>query len=143
MIRRIIQKSIQSDLFKGKAIVITGPRQVGKTTLLEVLRTENNLDALWLNCDEPDIRLSLEKVSSTQLKAMIGKHQLVFIDEAQRVKNIGLTLKLLVDQFKEVQIVATGSSALELANEINEPLTGRKREYHLYPFSKCLSFFAL
>ena len=135
MIQRIIQKSIQNDLFKGKAIVITGPRQVGKTTLLEALRTENNLDALWLNCDEPDIRLSLENVSSTQLKAMIGKHQLVFIDEAQRVKNIGLTLKLLVDQFKEVQIVATGSSALELANEINEPLTGRKREYHLYPFS--------
>ncbi|MEI8075429.1 MAG: ATP-binding protein [Bacteroidota bacterium] len=135
MIQRIIQKSIQNDLFKGKAIVITGPRQVGKTTLLEALRTENNLDALCLNCDEPDIRLSLENVSSTQLKAMIGKHQLVFIDEAQRVKNIGLTLKLLVDQFKEVQIVATGSSALELANEINEPLTGRKREYHLYPFS--------
>jgi predicted AAA+ superfamily ATPase len=135
MIQRIIQKSIQNDLFKGKAIIITGPRQVGKTTLLEALRIDHNLNALWLNCDEPDIRLSLENVTSTQLKAMIGSHQLVFIDEAQRVKNIGLTLKLFVDNFKEVQIVATGSSALELANEINEPLTGRKREYHLYPFS--------
>lgn len=135
MIPRIIQKSIQSDLFKGKAILITGPRQVGKTTLLEALRIENNLNALWLNCDEPDIRLSLENASSTQLKSMIGKNQLIFIDEAQRVKNIGLTLKLFVDQFKEIQIIATGSSALELANEIHEPLTGRKREYHLYPFS--------
>ncbi len=135
MIPRIIIKSIQNDLFKGKAIIITGPRQVGKTTLLEALRSDHELNTLWLNCDEPDIRLSLENVTSTQLKAMIGKHLLVFMDEAQRVKNIGLTLKLLVDHFKEVQIVATGSSALELANEINEPLTGRKREYHLYPFS--------
>jgi len=135
MIPRIIIKSIQNDLFKGKAIIITGPRQVGKTTLLEALRSDHKLNTLWLNCDEPDIRLSLENVTTTQLKAMIGKHLLVFIDEAQRVKNIGLTLKLLVDHFKEVQIVATGSSALELANEINEPLTGRKREYHLYPFS--------
>jgi predicted AAA+ superfamily ATPase len=135
MIPRIIKNNIQNDLFKGKAIIITGPRQVGKTTLLEALRRDNKLNALWLNCDEPDIRLSLENVTTTQLKVMIGKHQLVFIDEAQRVKNIGLTLKLLVDYFKEVQIVATGSSALELANEINEPLTGRKREYHLYPFS--------
>lgn len=135
MIPRIIIKSIQNDLFKGKAIIITGPRQVGKTTLLEALRNDHKLNTLWLNCDEPDIRLSLENVTTTQLKAMIGKHLLVFIDEAQRVKNIGLTLKLLVDHFKEVQIVATGSSALELANEINEPLTGRKREYHLYPFS--------
>lgn len=135
MIPRIIIKSIQNDLFKGKAIIITGPRQVGKTTLLKALRNDHKLNTLWLNCDEPDIRLSLENVTTTQLKAMIGKHLLVFIDEAQRVKNIGLTLKLLVDHFKEVQIVATGSSALELANEINEPLTGRKREYHLYPFS--------
>ena len=135
MIPRIIIKSIQNDLFKGKAIIITGPRQVGKTTLLEALRNDHKLNTLWLNCDEPDIRLSLENVTTTQLKAMIGKHLLVFIDEAQRVKNIGLTLKLLVDHFKKVQIVATGSSALELANEINEPLTGRKREYHLYPFS--------
>jgi predicted AAA+ superfamily ATPase len=135
MIHRIIKNSVQTDLFQGKAIIITGPRQVGKTTLLETIRDENKLRALWLNCDEPDIRHSLENVSSTQLKSLIGNNQLVFIDEAQRVKNIGLTLKLMVDNFKEIQIIATGSSALELANEINEPLTGRKREYHLYPLS--------
>jgi predicted AAA+ superfamily ATPase len=77
----------------------------------------------------------LENASSTALKALVGDNELILIDEAQRVKNIGLTLKLLVDNFKEIQTIATGSSALELANEINEPLTGRKREYHLYPFS--------
>ena len=135
MIPRLIKNQIQDDLFKGKAIIVTGPRQVGKTTLLETLREENNLNGIWFNCDEPDIRLLLENTTSTQLKALIGEHQLVFIDEAQRVKNIGLTLKLLVDNLKKVQVIATGSSALELSNEINEPLTGRKWEYNLYPLS--------
>jgi predicted AAA+ superfamily ATPase len=135
MIPRIIKDQIKSDLFQGKAIIVTGPRQVGKTTLLENLREETQLKGLWLNCDEPDIRLLLENSTSTQLKALIGDYKLVYIDEAQRVKNIGLTLKLLVDNLKDVQVIATGSSALELANEINEPLTGRKWEYNLYPLS--------
>ncbi|MFZ4056633.1 MAG: ATP-binding protein [Ferruginibacter sp.] len=135
MIPRIIEHSIQNDLFKGRAIVITGPRQVGKTTLLEQLKATNQVKTLWLNCDEPDVRLLLEDASSTNLKALIDDYKLVFIDEAQRVKNIGLTLKLLVDNFKNVQVIATGSSALELANQINEPLTGRKWEYQLYPIS--------
>ena len=135
MIKRAIYQQLIKDLFKGKAIVITGPRQVGKTTLLQAIMKESERKVLYLNCDEPDIRPMLENASSTSLKALIGDNALILIDEAQRVKNIGLTLKLLVDNFKEIQIIATGSSALELANEINEPLTGRRREYHLYPFS--------
>jgi uncharacterized protein len=135
LINRAIYQQIIKNLFKGKAIIITGPRQVGKTTLLQAIMKESERKVLYLNCDEPDIRPMLENASSTSLKALIGDNALILIDEAQRVKNIGLTLKLLVDNFKEIQIIATGSSALELANEINEPLTGRKREYHLYPFS--------
>ncbi|SFF07940.1 hypothetical protein SAMN05518672_115100 [Chitinophaga sp. CF118] len=135
MIKRAIYDQIISNLFKGKAIIITGPRQVGKTTLLQAIMAQAEGKVLYLNCDEPDIRPMLTSVSSTSLKALIGDNTLVLIDEAQRVKNIGLTLKLLVDNFKNIQVIATGSSALELANEINEPLTGRKREYHLYPFS--------
>ena len=135
MIPRIIESSIRERLFKGKAIIISGPRQVGKTTLLKQLNEVGPEPALWLNCDEPDIRLLLEDATSTALKSLIGAHKLVFIDEAQRVKNIGITLKLLVDQLPGVQVVATGSSALELANNLNEPLTGRKWEYQLYPFS--------
>jgi uncharacterized protein len=135
MIPRIIEHSIQNDLFKGKAIIVTGPRQVGKTTLLEKLKVANKVKTIWLNCDEPDVRLLLENVTSTSLKEIIGDNQFVFIDEAQRVKNIGLTLKLLVDNLKNIQLIATGSSALELANEINEPLTGRKWEYRLFPIS--------
>lgn len=135
MIDRSIYIQIISNLFKGKAIVITGPRQVGKTTLLRAIMEQAEGKVLYLNCDEPDIRPMLTNASSTSLKALIGDNTLVLIDEAQRVNNIGLTLKLLVDNFKNIQVIATGSSALELANEINEPLTGRKREYHLYPFS--------
>jgi predicted AAA+ superfamily ATPase len=135
LIKRAIYQQIIKNLFKGKAITITGPRQVGKTTLLQAIMKESERKVLYLNCDEPDIRPMLENASSTSLKALVGNNALILIDEAQRVKNIGLTLKLLVDNFKEIQIIATGSSALELANEINEPLTGRKREYHLYPFS--------
>ena len=135
MIKRAIYQQIIGNLFQGKAIIITGPRQVGKTTLLQTIMKESKSKVLYLNCDEPDIRPMLENASSTSLKALVGNNTLLLIDEAQRVKNIGLTLKLLVDNFKEIQVIATGSSALELANEINEPLTGRKREYHLYPFS--------
>ena len=135
MVKRAIYEQIIQNLFKGKAIIITGPRQVGKTTLLHTIMKERDNKVLYLNCDEPDIRPLLENASSTSLKNLIGNNSLILIDEAQRVKNIGLTLKLLVDNFKEIQVIATGSSALELANEINEPLTGRKREYHLYPFS--------
>ncbi|MFN9710182.1 MAG: ATP-binding protein [Bacteroidota bacterium] len=135
MIPRFVHKSIEKELFKGKLIIVAGSRQVGKTTLLENLKKAYDQEVLWLNCDEPDIRLLLQDASSTQLKELTGEHKLVFIDEAQRVRNIGLTLKLWVDNLKEVQIIATGSSALELANEINEPLTGRKREYQLFPIA--------
>jgi predicted AAA+ superfamily ATPase len=105
MIPRIIESSIQNDLFKGKAIIVTGPRQVGKTTLLEKLKATNKVKTLWLNCDEPDVRLLLEDVTSTRWREIVGDNQLVFIDEAQRVKNIGLTLKLLVDNLKDVQLI--------------------------------------
>jgi predicted AAA+ superfamily ATPase len=116
--------------------MLTGPRQVGKTTLLKQLIVDMEATlVLSLNCDEPDICLLLQNVSSTQLKTLVGKHKLILIDEAQKVENIGLTLKLMVDNLPDIQIIATGSSAFDLRNILNEPLTGRKFEYHLYPFS--------
>jgi predicted AAA+ superfamily ATPase len=136
MIKRDILESIKSRLFRGKVIVLTGPRQVGKTTLLRQLTEEMDLNTvLSLNCDEPDICLLLQNVTSTQLKNLVGKHTLILIDEAQKVDNIGLTLKLMVDNLPDIQIIATGSSAFDLRNKLNEPLTGRKYEYQLYPFS--------
>ena len=135
MIIRKIQKTIESKLFKGKIIIITGARQVGKTTLLKMIAENYDKDKIYLNCDEPDIRSILTEATSTKLKEVVGKNKLVLIDEAQRVKNIGITLKLFADQLSDYQVIATGSSALELSNEINEPLTGRKYEFNLYPFS--------
>ena len=135
MIKRDLEQTINDRLFKKKVIVVVGPRQVGKTTLLQLVSNPSNKLKLFLNCDEPDIRRKLDLPSSTQLKALLGDAELIFIDEAQRVKDIGITLKLLVDSFPEKQLIVTGSSALELSNSINEPLTGRKFEYKLFPFS--------
>jgi predicted AAA+ superfamily ATPase len=122
-------------MFKGKAIILYGSRQVGKTTILHNLAKEFEGEHLILDCDEPDERLALENVTSTQLKNLFGKARIVFIDEAQRVKNIGITLKLITDKIKNVQVVATGSSALDMSSEINEPLTGRKYEFQIHPFT--------
>ena len=135
MISRKLLETIQNRFGKGRAILITGPRQVGKTTLLESLKKQVDLPSIFLNCDEPDIREQLTNATSTQLRQITGKNRLVMIDEAQRVKNIGLTLKLITDNLPDVQLVVSGSSALELADEINEPLTGRKYEYTLFPLS--------
>ncbi len=134
-INRELEPIIASRLYQKKAIIVVGPRQVGKTTLLNQISTSSDKQTLFLNCDEPDVRKKLELPNSTQLKVLIGKSELILIDEAQRVKDIGITLKLLVDNFQEKQIIVTGSSALELSNSISESLTGRKFEYKMFPFT--------
>ena len=135
LIIRKIKKDLENALFKGKVVILYGARQVGKTTLVKNIIEEYSNDSLYLNCDEIDVRQSLTDKTSTELKSFIGARRLVVIDEAQRVKNIGLTLKLLIDNFPEIQIIATGSSSFELSGQIKEPLTGRKTEFYLYPFS--------
>lgn len=135
MISRILTHRISDHFNRSKIIHIPGPRQVGKTTLVKHIAENSELPVLWLNCDETDIREMLYNSTSTKLKALIGKNKLIIIDEAQRVKDIGLTLKILVDNFPDIQIIATGSSSFEIANEINEPLTGRKYELFLFPLS--------
>lgn len=133
MIIRTIEQELRDRFFKGKAILILGPRQVGKTTLLKTI-----LDGkayLFLNGDDPDTRQLLEGAGSFALKQIIGEHTLVFIDEAQRIERVGLTLKLIIDNFSGVQVLVSGSSALELRDSMQESLTGRKWEYRLYPIS--------
>ena len=133
MINRLIEPKIIAKFGKGKAIIIIGPRQVGKTTLLKNIIASQ--EHLFLDGDDPTVRELLTNPNTAQLKTIIGKSTLVFIDEAQRIPNIGITLKIITDQFKHVQLLVSGSSALELNSEINEPLTGRKWEYHLFPIS--------
>lgn len=133
MIIRQLSKKIVSQLGSGKAIVIVGPRQVGKTTLVKsILEGKAHL---FLDADDPTVRILLTNPNTEQIKSMIGKNKIVFIDEAQRIDNIGITLKIITDQFKEVQLIVSGSSAFELNNRLNEPLTGRKWEYQLFPVS--------
>lgn len=134
-IKRTIQSRLEDKFFKGKVIILYGPRQVGKTTLVKEIQKKNLSDSIYFNCDEPDIREKLENKTSTFLKELIGDKKIIIIDEAQRVKNIGITLKLIIDNFKDVQVIATGSSSFDLANKTTEPLTGRKYEFYLYPFS--------
>lgn len=133
MITRSIQSSITAKLGKGKAIIIVGPRQVGKTTLIKTILEKQ--EHLFLDADDPTTRKLLTNPNTEQLKSIIGKNNIVFIDEAQRIENIGITLKIITDQFKDVQLLVSGSSAFELTNKINEPLTGRKWEYQLFPIS--------
>ena len=135
MIERKLHKVINNHLFKGKAIILVGSRQVGKTTLLNELVRQSDKRVLSLNCDEPEVQTMLTNTNVAKLRTIIGNNELVVIDEAQKVDNIGLTLKLIVDNIKDVQVVATGSSAFELRNRLNEPLTGRKFEYQMFPVS--------
>ena len=135
MYTRDLQSIIQERCFQGKAIILLGARQVGKTTLLKKIIQEQQVDALYLNCDEPQTVAALTKCNLKELQMVIGANKFVVIDEAQKVDNIGLTLKLIVDNMPDVQVIATGSSAFELRNCLNEPLTGRKYEYQMFPIS--------
>lgn len=133
MYSRLLEKTIIDKMGRGKAIIITGPRQVGKTTLVKTII--NNRPHLFIDGDDPKVRSILQSPNTEEIRRILGKHQLVFIDEAQRISNIGITMKIINDQFKGVQVIASGSSSFELSNEIKEPLTGRKWEYELFPIS--------
>ncbi|MDE6256968.1 MAG: ATP-binding protein [Muribaculaceae bacterium] len=136
MIKRNIEIKIVKDFNRKKIITLLGPRQVGKTTLLEQIVEEiGNKDILTLNCDDEDDRTLLQGRSSTELKNLICKHTLVIIDEAQRVEDIGLTLKKIGDLKTTTNIIVTGSSSLGLGDKTNEPATGRLIEYNLFPFT--------
>lgn len=134
MIKRKLEEILGNKLFSGKAVILLGARQVGKTTLLNDL-VANQPDCLWLNGDELDVQQMFENASVDRLRAQFGNSRIVVIDEAQRIKDVGLRLKLITDQIKDIQLIATGSSAFELANEVNEPLTGRKWQYQMFPLS--------
>ena len=134
MVKRFLYKILEDKLFKGKIIILTGARQVGKTTLLKQILREKD-DVLWLNGDEMQVQNLFDNASADRLLSEFGSSKIVILDEAQRIKDIGLRLKLIADSDSDIQVIATGSSAFELANKVNEPLTGRKWEYQMFPLS--------
>ena len=135
LIQRHQESTIRDYLFKNKTIIIYGARQTGKTTLLEQLLAPYREDTLFLNADDADIRALLSDLNPVKLIPIIGKSKIVVLDEAQRIPETGLTLKIIHDNFKNLQLIATGSSSFELASKVREPLTGRNYEFMLFPFS--------
>ena len=136
MIDRVLEKRIERYLFRGRVITIYGPRRVGKTTLVrKVLANHADKRTLYLNCDLQSVQMSLAVQEAAPLKSFLGERDLVVLDEAQNVPEIGKVLKILVDTYPEMQIIATGSSSFDLANRTGEPLTGRVYPLRLYPIS--------
>ncbi|WP_290964548.1 ATP-binding protein [Gracilimonas sp.] len=135
MIERQLQQLVKERLFSGKAVVLTGPRQVGKTTLIHTILEDKEYTVRFLDGDDPTVRRLLDEPNTEQIKQLIGDAEIVFIDEAQRMGTIGLTAKIITDQFPEKQLILSGSSAFELNSSIQEPLTGRKWSFNLFPIS--------
>jgi hypothetical protein len=125
---------ILEKMFKNKIIILYGPRQVGKTTLCKEIQKKYPNSKI-LSCDDPNVANNLEPKSVEELKKYFNNEKLIIIDEAQRVENIGLTLKIIADDVNDIQIIATGSSSFDLANKVNEPLTGRNWKFYLFPLS--------
>jgi uncharacterized protein len=135
MIKRIIKNRIEASLFKNKVILLYGARQTGKTTLVKSITSECKNDSIYFNGDISDVKAILSDINPVRMKSIIGKNKIVVIDEAQTIPNIGVSLKIMVDEIPDIQIIATGSSSFELADQTTEPLTGRKYEFKLFPFS--------
>ena len=136
MITRTIEKRIEQHLFRGRVITLFGARRTGKTTLVNALLAKHqDKKTRYLNCDLLSVQQALSVQEAEPLKSYLGDQQLVVLDEAQNVKGIGMALKILVDTYPEMQIIATGSSSFDLANKTGEPLTGRVFPFKLYPLS--------
>jgi uncharacterized protein len=134
MISRVLEPQIRKRMFSGKVIILTGPRQAGKTTLItKILEGEENV--LMLNADDPTVVNLLNRPNTEMIRQLIGSNKIVFVDESQRVNEIGLTSKIIVDQLKDVQLILSGSSSFDLLNLTQEPLTGRKWTFTLLPIS--------
>ncbi len=135
MIIRKLKKSIEERMFCGKAIIVIGARQVGKSTLFRQITELREEKTLSLNCDEAEVRDLLTGANVSQLRLLIADNKIVVIDEAQRIPDVGMVLKRITDNFSDVQLLVAGSSSFELRSKLNEPLTGRKFEFNLFPIS--------
>lgn len=135
MIHRQLQEEVENRLFAGKAIILIGARQVGKTTMVNSILETRKSEVQFFDGDDPTVRRLLDKPNTEQIRQLIGNAKIVFIDEAHRLANIGLTSKIITDQFKDKQLILSGSSSFELNDSIQEPLTGRKWSFNLYPVS--------
>ncbi|WP_420459101.1 ATP-binding protein [Neolewinella sp.] len=135
MIKRVLQQKITQEIGRGKVIILLGPRQVGKTTLVETILDDLSVEYTYYSGDDPTVDGLFRDKGREELRELARGNRIVFVDEAQRIRDIGLRLKLLVDNYPDIQFIVTGSSSLDLARGVNEPLTGRKYQHYLYPIS--------
>ena len=140
MIARLIESKIRKALDRKKIVTVLGPRQAGKSTLAGVVAKAEADRILELNGDDSDVRTMFEDTDETRIRTLIGNHDFLLVDEAQKIINVGNMLKIIADRFPDMKIpdmkvIATGSSSFKLAKAVNESLTGRKLEFRLYPLS--------
>mgnify|MGYP002623498749 CR=1 FL=1 len=129
MITRLLEQRIEERLFRGRVITLFGARRVGKTTLVQkILKKHSDRRTRYLNCDLQSVQQGLAVPEAEVLRSFIG-------DKAQNIPDIGLMLKILVDTYPEMQVIATGSSSFRLANAVGEPLTGRVHTFEMHPLS--------
>jgi len=134
MIKRKI--SIKENIQKNKALIIYGARRVGKTTLLNNFLKNTTLKYKLDNGDNIRLQELLQSQDFNRIKDYVEGYELIAIDEAQQIPNIGMALKIIVDQVKDIYVIVTGSSSFDLSQQVGEPLTGRKKTFTLYPFSQ-------
>ena len=129
-------KTLKSMIQPGKAIIIYGPRRCGKTTLLRKMLETVEEDYVFADGEDITVQDYLSSQSIDKLKRFLGEKRLLLIDEAQKIGNIGLNIKLMIDNIPGVKIIATGSSSFGLATQLGEPLTGRKYTLRLFPLAQ-------
>jgi len=138
MIKRQIFDLLLDSLLPERATILYGPRRTGKTTILEQIKEhyiKMKKAVKFVDGEDVFIQKTLSSGSLNVLTNFLKNIDLLIIDEAQKIENIGSNIKLMVDHFKNLKIIASGSASFELAQKVGEPLTGRKRTFHLYPFS--------
>lgn len=135
MIARLIENKIREALEQKKVVTVFGPRQAGKSTLAGIVAESESKRILELNGDDSDVRTMFESTDETRIRTLIGNNDFLLVDEAQKIINVGNMLKIIADRIPDIKVIATGSSSFKLAKAVNESLTGRKREFRLYPLS--------
>ncbi len=135
MIKRLVEKRITELLFKRKAIILYGARQVGKTTLVKSIVEQFGNSGRYINCETLSVEQELSIAEPERLKKFLGDYKVIVLDEAQNIPNIGRILKIIVDEIKNAQIIATGSSSFDIANRTSESMTGRAFHHTLFPLS--------
>src|SRR4030067_1794428 len=129
-------ENLERLLSPNKAVIIYGPRRCGKTTLLNKFLEKTKEKYLLVSGEDITVQRYLGSQSIPKLKSFVGQNTLLAVDEAQKIKGIGLNLKLIIDHVKGVKVIATGSSSFDLAQHIGEPLTGRKYTLRLFPLAQ-------